>query len=274
VKGCQLFIGIIGFRFGDGPAGTKESYTQREYQAAVEAKLPRLLFLAPDDFPVPANLREPEWKLDAQEGFRQTLRNERRILSIGFTTPYELTTQVVTAIRNWERESTDAHGADPTRYLQALWEDTSYIDIRGLRVGNESVYRFDIEKLYTPLTTVIAATERKEGPDERKPVPLQQALQNPRVVLVGDPGAGKSTFLRRIAFAACETILDRNALTADENASEALSVPGADSGGQPGRVHPHPHGRAHRRPSRRNARARVADPLPRLCRPRGQLGSG
>jgi len=111
VKGCQLFIGIIGFRFGDGPAGTKESYTQREYQAAVGAKLPRLLFLAPDDFPVPANLREPEWKLDAQDGFRQTLRNERRILSIGFTTPYELTTQVITAICNWERESTGAHGA-------------------------------------------------------------------------------------------------------------------------------------------------------------------
>jgi formylglycine-generating enzyme required for sulfatase activity len=35
-------------------------------------------------------------------------------------------------------------------------------------------------------------------------------------VLVGDPGAGKSTFLRRIAFAACETMLGKNALAADE----------------------------------------------------------
>jgi formylglycine-generating enzyme required for sulfatase activity len=216
VKACHLFIGIIGHRFGDGPQGANESYTQREYQAALEAKLPRLLFLAPDDFPVPANLREPGPKLDAQDAFRQSLRDEKRILSIGFTSPDQLTTQIVTGIRNWERESSGAHGADPTPYLRALWEDTRYIDIRGLRVGNEAVYRFDIDKLYTPLTTVIAAVERKEGPEERQTVPLQQALENPRVVLVGDPGAGKSTFLRRIAFAACETLLGKNALAAED----------------------------------------------------------
>jgi formylglycine-generating enzyme required for sulfatase activity len=63
---------------------------------------------------------------------------------------------------------------------------------------------------------VLAGAERKEGPDDRKPVPLQQALKNARVVLVGDPGAGKSTFLRRIAFAACKTLLGKNALAADE----------------------------------------------------------
>lgn len=217
VKDCDLFLGIIGHRFGDGPNGTKKSFTQREYQAAVEAKLPRLLFLAPDDFPVPNNLREPEWKLDAQDAFRKALLDSKdRIASIGFTSPHELMTQIVTGIRNWERESTGAHGADPTPYLQSLWEDTRFIAIRGLRVGNESAHQFNIDQLYTPLTTVLAGAERKEGPDEREPVPLQQALQSQRVVLVGDPGAGKSTFLRRIAFAACETLLGKNALAAEE----------------------------------------------------------
>jgi formylglycine-generating enzyme required for sulfatase activity len=216
VNDCDLFIGIIGHRFGDGPEGTKQSYTQREHHAAVEAKLPRLLFLAPDDFPVPANLREPEWKLDAQDAFRKAIRDEKRILSIGFTSPDNLTAQIVTGIRNWERESSGAHGADPTPYLQSLWEDTRFISIRGLRVGNESAHQFNIEQLYTPLTTVLAGAERKEGPAERQAVPLQQALQSPRVVLVGDPGAGKSTFLRRIAFAACETLLGKNALAAEE----------------------------------------------------------
>jgi len=38
VKSCDLFIGIIGHRFGDGPKDVKESYTQREYHAAIEAK--------------------------------------------------------------------------------------------------------------------------------------------------------------------------------------------------------------------------------------------
>src|ERR1035438_5439639 len=204
VKDCELFIGIIGHRFGDGPKGTKESYTQREYKAVVEAKLPRLLFLAPDDFPVAANLREALWKSKAQDAFRRALRDSKdRILSIGFTGPDQLTTQIVTGVRNWERESSGMHEADPTPYLHALWQDARYIAIRGLKVGNESAHQFNIDQLYTPLTTVLAGAERKEGPDERQAVPLQQALQKPRVVLVGDPGAGKSTFLRRIAFAAC-----------------------------------------------------------------------
>jgi formylglycine-generating enzyme required for sulfatase activity len=217
VKDCALFIGIIGHRFGDGPKETKQSYTQREYHAAVEAKLPRLLFLAPDDFLAPAKPREPDWKAEAQDAFRQAVLDSKdRIVSIGFTSPDHLTTQIVTTIRNWERESSGTHTADPTRYLQTLWEDTRFIAIRGLRVGNESAHQFNIDQLYTPLTTVLAGAERKEGLAERKPVPLQQALQNPRVVLVGDPGAGKSTFLRRIAFATCETQLGKNALAAEE----------------------------------------------------------
>jgi hypothetical protein len=75
---CDLFVGIIGHRFGDGPKGSKESYTQREYRAAREAKKPVLLYLAPDDFSIPANLREPDSKIEAQEKFREELTPPRR----------------------------------------------------------------------------------------------------------------------------------------------------------------------------------------------------
>ena len=222
-KECDLFVGIIGHRFGDGPKGSKESYTQREYRAAREAKKPVLLYLAPDDFSIPANLGEPAWKIKAQAKFRKELIDgKEHIISVGFSSPDQLARQIVTDIYNWERE----HSASPTRvdpapYLAALHEETAYIDIRGLRVGNEAVHRFPIDELYTPLTTVLASEEReaKGGEDamqRQKPVPLQRALENRCVVLVGDPGAGKSTFLRRIAFAACETLLGRNALAAEE----------------------------------------------------------
>lgn len=219
VKACDLFIGIIGHRFGDGPKGTKESYTQREYRAAVEANVPRLLFLAPDDFLVRADLREPSWKINAQAKFRKDLRDSKdRILSIGFTSPEELARQIVTGIYNWMNEPRRV--PDTTGYLSALWDDTAHIDIRGLRVSNEAVYRFRIDELYTPLTTVLAPEEpKKERTDlarEHRAVPLQQALAGRRVVLVGDPGAGKSTFLRRIAFAACETLLGRHPAAAAE----------------------------------------------------------
>jgi formylglycine-generating enzyme required for sulfatase activity len=174
------------------------------------------LFLAPDDFPIPANLLEPMWKIKSQAKFRKELRESKdRILSIGFTTPDDLAKQIAIGIYNLAPPG--ARRADANRYLSALWEETAYIDIRGLRVANESVHRFRIDELYTPLTTVLAHDDKKEKEDvlrRERAVPLQQALANRRLVLVGDPGAGKSTFLRRIAFAACETLLGRNPLAA------------------------------------------------------------
>ncbi len=209
VKACDLFIGIVGHRFGDGPEGSKESFTQREYRIACESDRPRLLFMAPDDFLVPANLKEPAWKSKAQEKFRKKLLgNKERIVSVGFTSPHELASQVTAGIYN-EFAGQPARGkANLTQYLTALWEDTRHIDIRGLRTSGGAVYQFDIDAIYTPLTTVL---DHKEGA-----VPLQAALENRRLVLVGDPGAGKSTFLRRIAFAACETLLGKNPSAAEE----------------------------------------------------------
>ncbi len=176
----------------------------------------RLLFLAPDNFPVPANVLEPMTKVKAQRRFRDTLRKSGdRIVSESFSSPADLAQQIVAAIYNFVQESSGVRKKrDSTDYLKFLWEDTAYIDIRGLRVSNEAVHRFRIDELYTPLTTVSAPEERKPG--EQRTVPLQRALKNRCVVLVGDPGAGKSTFLRRIAFAACETLLGRNPLAAAE----------------------------------------------------------
>jgi hypothetical protein len=224
VKQCDLFIGVIGNRFGAVPKGSKESYTQREYLAARDEKKPVLLFMAPDDFPVPGNLLEPMTRVKAQQKFRAALKNSgNHIVDAGFRTPAELANAIVTAMYNFVRESTGGRKpADTAGYLGLLWQDTAYIDIRGLKIANEEVHRFRIDELYTPLTTVAAPEQREPGSVEEeiaareRTVPLQRALENRCVVLVGDPGAGKSTFLRRIAFAACETLLGKNALAAAE----------------------------------------------------------
>jgi formylglycine-generating enzyme required for sulfatase activity len=212
VKACDLFIGIVGHRFGDGPEGSQESFTQREYRMACENGRPRLLFMAPEDFPVPANLKEPPWKGEAQDEFRRKLLDSKeRIVSVGFASTHELASQVTAGIYNLFFEQPRRAKADFTRYLTALWEDTRHIDIRGLRTSGGAVYQFDIDAIYTPLTTVLA-----HEADDEEAVPLQAALEKRRLVLVGDPGAGKSTFLRRIAFAACETLLGKNPLAAEE----------------------------------------------------------
>ena len=43
--------------------------------------------------------------------------------------------------------------------------------------------------------------------DQHGSVPLHEAMQNDRLIIVGDPGSGKTTFVRRVAHALCETEL-------------------------------------------------------------------
>lgn len=113
--------------------------------------------------------------------------------------------QSIKAVRNRPLEP----HADPTQYLRDLLENTSYIDIRGLQVGRGEANRFPIEQLFISLTT----------PDGEK---LDQALRNERLVVVGDPGAGKTTFLRRVAHSLCQANLGPAARVAQEH----LAVPG------------------------------------------------
>lgn len=121
-------------------------------------------------------------------------------------------------------------GDDPLRYLSALHALTAHIDIRGLAVGSGRVHRFPIEELYIPLTAVtwvIGAIKTEDGQAPAKDAErggdampggrqaastmgqhaLQTALREPKLVIIGDPGAGKSTFLNRIAAALCDAWL-------------------------------------------------------------------
>ena len=107
--------------------------------------------------------------------------------------------------------------ADPTAFLAWLYAGTSHIDIRGLAVGSGKAHRFPIENLYIPLTT--AGVERGARPgggsedwgaEEAAHPELQQALRARTLIIVGDPGAGKSTFLSRISAALCDGWMGRD----------------------------------------------------------------
>jgi hypothetical protein len=58
VRDCDVFVGIVGQRYGSSPEGSDLSYTEIEYNAALDAGISTLMFMAPDEFPVPADLIE------------------------------------------------------------------------------------------------------------------------------------------------------------------------------------------------------------------------
>ena len=95
--------------------------------------------------------------------------------------------------------------ADPRPYLEYLRNDTAFIEIRGLRLSVAEAPRFPIDDLYIPLIDELGSGREMEGGRARRT--LEESLAETRLVILGDPGSGKTTFLRRIAHAACEARL-------------------------------------------------------------------
>src|SRR4051812_41431520 len=57
---CDILVGLIGHLHGSSPPGDARSYTEIEYDTAVALGKPRLMYMAAEDFPIPANLQESD----------------------------------------------------------------------------------------------------------------------------------------------------------------------------------------------------------------------
>ncbi len=220
-KPCEVLGFLIGHD-GEWPAELKEEYRLIEaFQK--EGKLTTKF---------QADIKE---SMAGLKKFHQWL-NERATRK-KVQTPSDLSTQIVLALMNWRTRYSDrialnvgeGNSATPETYLAALLEQSSYIDIRGLAVGSGKAHRFPIEDLYIPLNSRLpvrdqdqVSAKKRRGLElgskalggfavrqsgETAEVPLQAALAERRLVIIGDPGAGKTTFLRRIAAALCLTEL-------------------------------------------------------------------
>ena len=266
VDEADLVVAIVAHRYGWVPGGKRnsggKSITWLECEHAVKKGKEVIAFLVHEKHAWPTEFREESRLMSAAlEGKAQELVDEvQRNLSklqefkdwlngLGlrktFTTPEDLRGKIEAALRESQPQPPSrkkrapqkrAPKGDPRKYLNALREETAYIDIRGLVVGSGKAHRFSIEELFIPLTTASQTEEpskaaRGKRPSrsrakkaakkaakgravhdldaaQREPVQLHEALTNKRLVIVGDPGSGKTTFLRRIAFALCETTLD------------------------------------------------------------------
>src|SRR5512132_731848 len=82
--------------------GVTRSYTEQEYDTAFGLDLPKLMFIAPADLPLPARLREREDYWKRQQAFRARAQADQ--LPDRFSTPASLANEVLQAIRNWEEE--------------------------------------------------------------------------------------------------------------------------------------------------------------------------
>ncbi len=229
VAGCGVLVGLIGGLYGSSPPGLLTSFTEREYEAAVAAGIPRLMFLSSEDFPLPRSLREPDELNERLERFRQRVQEEETV-DFFDGNPDALATRVVAALRNLEKRKTRKPkstrrppaadlGQVRERYLAHLVERYRYLDFKGFGVSDRIPIRLPLLEMYVPLKARLETPEgetwerlvlagRKPTEDEAdamgrklsEPRPVLDLLQShDGLILLGDPGSGKTTFLKYLA---------------------------------------------------------------------------
>jgi formylglycine-generating enzyme required for sulfatase activity len=262
VRSADVLVVIIAHRFGwvppDQPGtdpGARKSITWLECDEALNCGKEVLAFLIDKDYEWPAELREEhdlmsavqanrltselsqdiQWRVNRLKEFKAWLSG--REIRLTFTNREDLRGRIEATLWQWRIKHglIDKHSRRyaPEKYLRALREETSYIEIRGLQVQSGKAHRFPIDELYIPVTTTLP-DESQPSPDnhrdekaaqlhgqERRPIDLQGSLKHRTLVILGDPGAGKTTFLWRIASGLCNSRLGIESATT----AETLGLP-------------------------------------------------
>ncbi|MDX1982408.1 MAG: SUMF1/EgtB/PvdO family nonheme iron enzyme [Bryobacteraceae bacterium] len=214
VKAADVLVVLVAHRYGSCPPGNTKSYTWLECEHARHV----IPFLVKDDAPWDFELRDAAALQKAAvsgdtAALQAAMQAATQLASFKawllnrhagqFSTDHELGKLVLQALTAW-REKNPQFGppppGDPAAYLEALRNICHYIDIEGLQVSDGVKRQFEIDRIYIPLTTTAEVSEER---GMRRDMPLQDALKQPRLMITGDPGAGKTTFLRRLAFALC-----------------------------------------------------------------------
>jgi formylglycine-generating enzyme required for sulfatase activity len=213
VAQCDIVVGILWKRLGEPiPEMDDETGTEHEIRSAIDAwrlsRKPEVVVCFND---------APYRPKDVAESKQATRVLEFRGEIPGLELAYEGADDFRDKIRDYLEKYLKAHypvmpgkaapatAGDPTRYIKALRDETSHFDVQGLKFGDNRAYRFPIDEFYIPLTTSSRAADPAADREMRaQSIPLQEALAAYRkLMVVGDPGSGKSTFLKRVAFQLC-----------------------------------------------------------------------
>lgn len=116
VEDADIYIGILGFRYGFVCPGETKSFTEIEYERAVARGIPRLLFLMSADHPVRPKDVETGPGAEKLRQFKDLVRRDSIVTE--FRSPDELKVAVVTGLVEVLRH--ESRSREPTKALLLL----------------------------------------------------------------------------------------------------------------------------------------------------------
>ncbi|RMF76217.1 MAG: DUF4062 domain-containing protein, partial [Chloroflexi bacterium] len=228
VQEAEIYVGIYAHRYGWRPDGDgTKSITEMEYDWATERGIPRLCFIMDDSHPWPVEDIEHDAK-DDLNAFKA--RVKERVVGF-FTSPDDLKAQVTAALSPYAQHVID-HAALPyLRWLHNSARQSGLLRAMDPRTNDPSFTgkQVTIDDIYTPLDTTRPYWLDEDGnpiDDElarRMPdmtdVDVETVTQSaidvvnvqPQLVLLGDPGSGKSTFVNYLAVCLSGCFVDSDA---------------------------------------------------------------
>jgi len=234
-ESLALVIGLLGQKYGQ-PTGEAESGTEEEFNWAFDNNkkhgFPEIkwFFKKIDKFvspPDPDRIQEAldQWK--KVRDFKERLKTSETEMYFKEYGDIEEFKEVVKNdfslwladdSRAWSQNVRRANTGTtpvvlpPIKYFQNVCHDFQWLDIAG--IDCDRAFQIPLSKLYVRLRVLSQdCVNRYEAnaSDERKPIDIKEALgAYKRLVVVGDPGSGKSTFLKFISLIIARAILEKN----------------------------------------------------------------